>query len=141
MGRARTQDRPHDDNDGTWSVSPDPRVESLRQRFARFRRDHRPGTRYPPELRAAVLAALRSGAVESVLRRACGVSSVQLAAWRRGEVAAGQSSALARPPARVFSVVDEPQPAMSLACASHPVGEDVELRIGGWSVRLRWSDG
>jgi hypothetical protein len=44
------------------------------------------------------------------------------------------------PPPRVFSVVDEiPGPAPDHVVP--PVGEDVELIIGGWAVRIRRVDG
>lgn len=131
--RGRAQDPTHDENDGRWGAIPEAMVESLRQRFVRFRREHKPRTRYPQILRAAVLAALRRGVAEPELRRACGLSAVQLAAWRRRELAAAQQSAMARHPARVFSVVDEVQPEVSAERSGHPVGQDVELYVGGWS--------
>lgn len=142
MGKAqgRAPNGPRGGDEEAWSAIPDLQVESLRQLFVRFRREHRPRTRYPQALRAAVLAAVRSGAAEPELRRACGISAVQLGAWRRHEEAAVPQSALVRQPARVFSVVDE-TPDVSGERTISPTGEDVELRVGGWAVRIRRIDG
>ena len=120
----------------TRDLSPSLLVESLRQRFARFRRKHRPRTRYPDALRAVVLAALRSGAAELEVRRACRVSSVQLAQWRRREGVSAEESDPAGQQARVFSVVDE-MPNVSVERAVRPAEGDVELRVGGWAVWIR----
>jgi len=119
------------------SAIPEVRVESLRQRFARFRHTHKPRTRYPQALRMAVLEALRSGVAELELRRACGLSADQLAAWRRRAEEEAQQRAMVRQPARVFSVVDEIHPDVSDERALHPAGQPVELRIGGWSVCIQ----
>lgn len=115
---------------------PDPRVARLRQGFARFRRAHKPGTRYPEALRAAVLTALRSGAAEPEVKRACGISSQQINAWRRCEMAPEQRNALVRQPARVFSVIDE-APDAQVEPVVPSAGEDMELRLGGWVVQIR----
>jgi len=120
----------------TGELSPDFLVEGLRQRFARFRREHRPRTRYPQALRGAVLAALRSGATELEVRRVCGVSSVQLAQWRRREGASAQESGLFGQQARVFSVVDELAD-VNAPRAVRPGEGDVELRLGGWAIWIR----
>jgi hypothetical protein len=143
MGRTqgRSPKGQHSGDEGGGSGFSDFQVEVLRQRFALFRRGHRPGTRYPEDLRAAVLAALQGGAAELELRRLCRLSTVQLAAWRRHEGAAARSRALVRPPARVFSVVDEVHPEVSVERAVSPGGEDLELLIGGWAVRIRRVEG
>jgi hypothetical protein len=143
MGKTqgRAPNGPHESDAGDWSAIPDLRVEGLRQRFVRFRRAHKPRTRYPQALRAAVLAALRSGAREPELRRACGLSVDQLAAWRRREEVEAQQRVLVRPPARVFSVVDESHPDVSDGRAVDPAGQDVELCVGGWAVRIRRLEG
>jgi hypothetical protein len=143
MGRTqgRSPKGQRDSNTGARSGLPDLQVEVLRQRFVQFRREHRTGTRIPAVLRAAVLAALESGAAEPELRRLCLLSAVQLAAWRRQEGPAATSRALVRPPARVFSVVDEVHPEVSVERAVSPGGEDLELRIGGWAVRIRRVEG
>jgi len=139
----RTQGRSRNgqgDGDGaTRELNPELLVEDLRQRFARFRRGHRPRTRYPDALRAAVLAALRSGAAEPDVRRACRVSSDQLAAWRRREVVPAEESGLAEQQARIFSVVDE-LPEVNVERAVRPADGDVELRVGGWAVWIRRTD-
>lgn len=132
----RIQNGQRGGHDGAGGASSDPRVESLRQRFARFRREHRPRTRYPQALRAAVLSALRSGATELEVRRACGVSSVQLTQWRRREVAVVEESGLAKQQARVFSVVDE-LPEVNVERAMRPAEADVELRLGRWAIWIR----
>jgi hypothetical protein len=132
--RARNGRR--DGHDETGDLGLAPRVEGLRQRFARFRREHKPRTRFPHALRAAALAVVRSGAAELEVRRACRVSSVQLAQWRRGEGARAAESDSTGQPARVFSVVDE--------MAEGDVGrggpgaeQDVELRLAGWAIWIR----
>ena len=142
MGRrpGRSSNGPQGDDGGAWSALPDLQVELLRQRFVRFRRDHRPGTRYPEALREAVLAALRNGAAEPELRRLCRLSAGQLAAWRRAELTAALPRAVERPLARVFSVVDASHPEVSGARALTPACEDLELRVGGWAVRIRRVD-
>jgi transposase-like protein len=122
------------------SAIPDVRVESLRQCFARFRRTHKPRTRYPQALRMAVLEALRSGVAELKLRRACGLSAAQLEGWRRGAALESQKRPLVSPPARVYPVVDEIQSDVSDERALHPAGQPVELRIGGWSVCIQRLD-
>jgi len=123
-------------NGGIGQLSPEVLVESLRQRFARFRRGHKPRTRYPETLRAAVLLALRNGATELEVRQASRVSSLQLAAWRRREVVPAPESGPAGQDARVFSVVDE-LPDVNVERAVRPAEGDVELRVGGWAVRIR----
>lgn len=115
----------------------DRQVERLRQQFARFRRTHTSGTRYPQGLREAVLRALDGGASELELRRACGLSTAQLAAWRRRGLTAARGSTVAIQPARVFPVVDESPDASVEHAALHSGAEDIELRIGGWVVRIR----
>lgn len=136
----RAHNGQHGRGDGAWDATSDARVEALRQRFARFRRAHEPRTRYPRNLRAAVLAALRGGVAEPELRRACGLSADQLAAWRRREQIEAQQDAKVTPPPRVFSVVDE-FPGSHPDRAVPPVGEDVELFICGWAVRIRRVEG
>jgi hypothetical protein len=120
----------------TGDLSPDHLVEGLRQRFARFRREHRPRTRYPQALRSAVLAALRRGATELEVRRVCGVTSVQLAQWRRSEGVPAEESSLFGQEARVFSVVDELVD-VNAPRAVRPGEGDVELRLGGWTIWIR----
>lgn len=132
----RTRNGQRDGRGATGELSPSLLVESLRQRFARFRLRHKPRTRYPDALRAAVLAALRSGATELEVRQACRVSSVQLASWRRREVVLAPESGVAGQQARVFSVVDE-MPNVSVERAVRPAEGDVELRVGGWAVWVR----
>lgn len=144
MGKTpgRAQNGQHGRGGGAWDAAPDARVEGLRQRFARFRRTHKPRTRYPQALRMAVLAALRSGVTEAELRRACGLSAAQLAAWRRRAELETQPRAMVVPPARVFSVVDEiPESGLDGAIQPAPEGEDMELRIGGWAVHIRRLEG
>jgi hypothetical protein len=143
MGKTqgRAPNGQHDNDEGARSTTPDLQVERLRQRFMRFRSEHKPRTRYPQALRAAVLVALRSGVAEPELRRACGLSAEQLAAWRRREAVEARQSAMVRHPAQIFSVVDESHPDVSDKHAVHPGGQDVELCVGGWAVRLRRLEG
>jgi hypothetical protein len=132
--RARNGQR-HGQGEGK-GLSPDLIVEGLRRRFARFRRAHQPRTRFPPELRVAALEALRCGATELAVRRACGVSSIQMAQWRRGEESPVEARDLAGPEARVFAVVDAP-PDLNVARTGAPAERDVELRLGGWAIWIR----
>jgi transposase-like protein len=124
-------------DEGASSAIPDARVESLRQRFTRFRRTHKPRTRYPQALRLAVLEALHRGVAEPELRRACRLTAAQLAAWRRSAEMEAQQRPLVSPPARVFPVVDELRSDVSDERAIQPASQPVELRIGGWSVCIR----
>ena len=82
----------------------------------------------------AVLEALHSGVAEPELRRACRLSAAQIAAWRRRAEMEAQKRPLVSPPARIYSVVDELQSEVSDERAIHPAGQQVELRLGGWSV-------
>lgn len=136
MERTQGRSRNGQGDGATRELNPELLVEDLRQRFARFRRGHRPRTRYPDALRSAVLAALRNGAAEPEVRRACRVSSDQLAAWRRREGAPAGESGLAEQQARIFSVVDE-LPEVNVEHAVRPAEGDVELRVGGWAVCIR----
>lgn len=108
-------------------------------RFARFRQEHPRGSRVPGDLRAAALAALRSGVAPGDLYRACGVSWSQVIAWKAG----GRSASPKRRSAeatdvRVFSVLDEQpvDPRESTISAGHAL----ELRLGPWSVSVRLVD-
>lgn len=111
-------------------------LERLRRRFEGFRRSHEPGTRIPEVLRAAALAAQQRGASEGDLRRVCQATSVQLRQWRtqleRGAVKVG---AAADPVARVFNVVDQPT-ALESTPSGEPSSAELELRLGGWAVRI-----
>ncbi len=110
-------------------------MERLRERYELFRRGHERGTRIPDELRAATLAAQDSGASAGQLHRACQVSSDQLRQWRAQLRGCGASGAGGEPSARVFDVVDDHG-----ALQSAPIGErsspELQLRVGGWAVRI-----
>jgi hypothetical protein len=77
---------------------------------------------------------------EPELRRACGLSAAQLGAWRRREQIEAPQGSMVMPPPRVFSVVDE-IPGSDTDRAVLPVGEEVELFICGWAVRIRRGEG
>ena len=121
------------------------RVEHLRRSFVRFRREHPSRTRIPDTLRKAALRAIENGASEADVRRACGVTSDQLAQWRRhrqegrGRQRSGgqQSPVVAEPEPRIFSVIDDEGVAGNNAEGL----PDLELRLGGWSVCIRQVEG
>jgi transposase-like protein len=110
-------------------------LERLRQRFAQFRREHPPQTRIPVPLREAVLTAMERGVTSSQVRRACGISSSQLEQWqKRRETRGRQPAERRRPKARVFSVVGE---AAGTKPADSHAAPELELRLAGWSIRVR----
>ncbi len=115
----------------------------LKERFARFRAKHRRGTRVPGELRAATLAALRKGVTTGEVYRSCGVSWGQLEAWKAGRKSS-RTRAKKRDaePAdvRVFSVVDGEPEAVQRPALGDPLDEELELRLGRWSVRVRLAE-
>lgn len=109
-------------------------VAELKERFAVFHRENPPSTRIPADLRAAVVEAIQRGVAPTRLRRSCGLSTGQLTRWRavaRGTKGSGAGAS--RP--RVFSVVDTPARASAAAVAGPP--EELELRLGRWSVSVR----
>ena len=121
-------------------VDPDPRVERLRRSFTKFRRAQPLRTRIPDSLRNAALAALQSGTSESAVRRACGVTSDQLAQWRKHQQSRGEMREADVRAARIFPVVEEMDGA-ELTPSGQPVPRDLELRIGGWAISVRPVEG
>ena len=123
-------------SDGRYAGASDvATIDELRESFAAFRRENPRNTRIPGDLRAAVIAAMRRGATVTRLRRACGLSTSQLARWRAGAGRPARSTVRAQQ-ARVFSVVGEaPSPRRELPGC--PPGHDLELRLGPWSVSVR----
>jgi len=112
-----------------------PRVDRLRRDFAKFRRTHPLRTRIPDSLRNAALAALESGTTESEVRRACGVTSKQLAQWRRRQRRRSDPQhRLENAEPRIFPVVDS---TTVLSEGSEPEQQDLELRLGGWSICVK----
>ena len=125
---------PHGRGEGGASV--DNQVERLRRRFDKFHRDHRPRTRIPDMLRAAALAALDGGAAELDVRRACKATSVQLVQWRRRLKPGAEVSSPGEHEACVFPVVDQ-EPEIDIAPGGGaPCAPALELRLGGWAVRI-----
>lgn len=111
-------------------------IEDLEARFAAFRRHSRPFARIPPDLREAILAAVRQGVSPGQLRRVCGLSTSQLDQWRRPAPGRGGPVAELRP-ARVFSVMDAAPAPSSPPVATSAQGDALELRLGPWSVSVR----
>ena len=143
MGAARkrtVRNKKHRTRAGGSEAEPSPRVERLRRDFAKFRREKPLRTRIPDSLRNAALAALRSGISESELRRACGVTSDQIAQWRKPQ----QELAHARGPEgqapRVFPVVDDLAGA-GMTHTGDVMQQELELRIGGWAICVRQVEG
>lgn len=115
-------------------------LAELAGRFARFRREHRRGTRVPLELRAATLAALRRGVRQGELCRACGISWTQVMTWKAGGGGSAKPPGGAATDVRVFSVVDdetEPVPGLAPRATASAAGPGLELRLGPWSVSVR----
>lgn len=102
----------------------------LGRRFARFRKDHRRGTRLPDDLKAATLAALRQMPAADVYRT-CGVSFRQVMSWK-----AAKERAASQPDVRVFTVVDE-EPAPPANPTVSATASELTLRVGPWSVSVR----
>jgi hypothetical protein len=123
--------RRSDDGEVNSSVLAD-----LEHRFARFRTEHRRGTRVPAELRAAALAALRQGVSAGDLYRACGIGWSQLETWAaRTGVRKQRTRKVPVEDVRVFSVVDAE--ARDLQAAVTAEDDEIELKLGRWSVRIR----
>jgi hypothetical protein len=111
-----------------------PRIERLRRDFARFRRTHPLRTRIPDSLRNAALAALQHGVAESEVRRACGVTSDQIAQWTKSQQKHAPRARLHPVEPRVFPVV---QDATDQQHGSEAEPQELELRLGGWAVSVR----
>lgn len=125
---------------GGVGASVERELERLRRRFEVFRRTHGPRSRIPDALRAAALAVEDQGASEGDLRRACEATSVQLRQWRARLGRGAAVGAAGEPVARVFDVVDQPA-ALDSGPNSEPSAPELELRLGGWAVRIRQLDG
>ena len=110
-------------------------VDELKERFAIFRRENPRNTRIPDDLRSAVITAMKQGVRSGRLRRACGLSTSQLARWR-ALAPSPVPSIVRRQHARVFSVIGDTRPRSPVATLSSPA-YDLELRLGPWSVSVR----
>ena len=122
-------------------------LAQLRREFAHFRETNAPRTRIPDSLRERVLRALGAGVAMSSLQRELGVTSKQVAGWRRGILVPGvvdetpaKETSRAETGARVFEVV-EPALASQPAGAPADMSEALELRLGAWSVVIRSTHG
>jgi hypothetical protein len=93
----------------------------------------------PDSLRNEALTALRSGTPASEVRRACGVTSDQLAQWRKHQEAGAPVRDLVGPEPRVFSVVDDMDDMVDLGIAPtrRDAHQELELHIGGWAICIR----
>lgn len=116
-----------------------PLLADLERRFVQFRAEHPPGARVPQDLRAAALVALRAGVTAGALYRRCGIAWKQLEAWKAAQPISIRARSRARraapADARVFSVVDaDPSDRAEAAMLAE---QDLELRLGRWSVRVR----
>lgn len=138
MGAARKTPRSRtprkQDRTMAGDAGPSPRVERLRRDFARFRRTHPLRTRIPDSLRCAALAAVQDGTTESEVRRACGVTSDQLAQWGKHPQARAPRGGLHRVESRVFPVVDD---RTELMHGRETESQELELRLGGWAISVR----
>ena len=110
----------------------------LAKQFARFRSEHARGTRYPDELRQAVVGLLAKVEPDTVYR-ACGLSFRQVMAWKDAHrVRPAQTLEAEAAKVRVFSVVDE-QPALGFD--PRVEAPEFELRLGPWAVTVRLASG
>ena len=109
-------------------------VERLRRDFAKFRRTHELRTRIPDRLRRGALAALQKGTTESEVRRACGVTSKQLAQWQKSQRGCEPQHSLENLEPRIFPVFDT---AAGLSPAGDAEQQELELRLGSWSICVR----
>jgi len=142
MGRAAAQaasDSRASSAMGAGRRTADISLERLGLQLAEFRREHRPSTRIPDSFRDTAVALIQQGITRAELRRICGFTSNQLDQWHKGH---GETAAVAtnrgRAGARIFSVEDDiPVPCSKPATLK---AEHLELRLGGWSVSICWSD-
>jgi len=111
-----------------------PRIERLQRDFARFRRTHPLRTRIPDSLRSAALDALQNGAAESEVRRACGVTSDQIAQWTKSQPGHAPRARLHPVEPRIFPVVED---ATDPQHGSEVEPPELELRLGSWAVSVR----
>ena len=130
----RSRIRKSHDRAVTGDAGSGARVERLRRDFARFRQTHPLRTRIPDSLRRAALSALHSGTTESEVRRACGVTSDQLAQWRKHQQVCVPQRSLEIPEPRFFPVVDSTDGSFH---TREPEQQDLELRIDSWAIRVR----
>jgi hypothetical protein len=112
------------------------RIEHLRWSFAKFRRAHRPRTRIPQELRDEALGALRCGASELDVLRACRITQEQLERWRQRERFSARNRDLDEQALRVFPVVDD-EAVVAIERTGDQAAQELELRIGGWAICIR----
>jgi|WetSurMetagenome_2_1015567.scaffolds.fasta_scaffold1082026_1 hypothetical protein len=142
MAGDQRQNRPerHGSEAENGDMSAGRRLEHLRRSFTKFRRAHRPQTRIPQALRDEALGALRCGAAEVDVRRACRITTEQLQWWRRRTRWGATSRGLNEQAVRVFPVVDEEREAVASVANEHAAGHEaqqLELRMGGWSICIR----
>jgi hypothetical protein len=110
----------------------------LAKQFERFRLEHPRGTRYPDELRQAVLVLLAEIEPDD-LYRACGLFFRQVMAWKDARrVAPARALEAEAAKVRVFSVIDEQS---ALGLCSGAAAPELELRLGPWTVTVRLASG
>jgi hypothetical protein len=124
---------------GTRGAPTVPPLAEVARRFAQFRSQRRRGARVPDELRAAALAVLERGVTPAELERCCGVAWSQLVAWRDRRRAAPVSHGAKKvPEVRAFAVVEE-DATLRPPPVGPPAEDELELRLGPWSLTLRLS--
>jgi transposase-like protein len=109
------------------------RLEQLAAAIDAYRGTN-PRRRLSHALRAQVVAVIEAGATARAVGESCKLSGSQISRWRQ-DAARSSDDAPSNPPAsvspRVLSVVDK------AAREDSPLGDEIELRIGGWHVSLR----
>lgn len=138
MAGNQRQNRPgrHGSEAENGDMSAGRRLEHLRRSFTKFRDAHRPRTRIPQELREEALEALRCGAAEVDVRRACRITPEQLQWWRRRPRSGATNRDLNEQAVRVFPVVEEAA-GVCIERAGDHAAQELELRIGGWAISIR----
>jgi len=125
---------------GGWSAGRVPsigrRVEHVQRSFAKFRKANRRRTRIPQELREEALGALRFGAAELEVRRACRITAEQLERWRQRERSSARNRSVDEQAVRVFPVVDD-ESGVAIEGSGDQASQALELRIGGWCICIR----
>ena len=109
----------------------------LQGRFETFRASHRSRTRIPEELRALVVWAVEQGVAPGEVMRVCRLSWSPVRSWKASEhLRSGSHGAGATEDVRVFSVVNESGAYLGEPATSRE-GQELELRLGSWSVSVR----
>jgi len=118
------------------ALSKQARLEQLRHQFAKFRKEHPAQSRIPDTLRQAALSAIQQGITRIELQNTCHLTSRQLELWQKNGCTRSEHADSVRQDARIFSVVNN-IPETYSKTTSGAQEQNLELRIGGWSICIR----